>query len=214
VDQVLQILKNKKLYVKISKYYFGKQEVEYLGHIFSRERVKVDPQKIQDITKWPTPKSINILRGFLGLTRYYWKFVKNFACIAGPLTSILNKHSFLWNEEATMAFSLLTYAMTSTLVLTTRNFGKIFIVECDASGQGIGVVLTQEGRPLDFESKQLKGKELVKSTYEKEMESILHVIKNERQYLIGMHFKVKTDHDILKYFLEKTFSSEEQQKWV
>ena len=57
-------------------------------------------------------------------------------------------------------------------------FGKTFIVECDVLGHGIGAILMQEGIPLDFESKQLKGKDLVKSTYEKEMVAILHVIKN------------------------------------
>jgi hypothetical protein len=167
VDKVLQILENNQLYVKRSKCSFGKQEVEYLGHIVSREGVKVDPQKIQAITKWPIPKNIKSLRGFLGLTRYYQKFVKNYACIAGPLTSLLKKNSFVWNEEATLAFSLLKDVMSSTLVLETPNFGKTFIVECDASRQGIGVVLMQEGRPLAFESKQFKGKDLVKSTYEK-----------------------------------------------
>jgi hypothetical protein len=82
----------------------------------------------------------------------------------------LKKKSFVWNEEATLAFSLLKDAMSSTPVLETPDFGKTFIVECDASRQGIGAVLMQEGRPLAFESKQLKGKDLVKYTYEKEME--------------------------------------------
>jgi hypothetical protein len=79
----------------------------------------------------------------------------------------LKKKSFIWNEEATLAFSLLKYIKSSTLVLATPNFSKTFIVECDAFGQGIGVVLRQQGRSLDFESKQFKGKYLVKSTYEK-----------------------------------------------
>jgi uncharacterized protein YehS (DUF1456 family) len=78
VDQVLQILENNQLYVKRSKCAFGKQEVEYLGRIVSRDGVKLDPQNIQAITKWPTPKKFKSLRVFLGLTRYYRKFVKNY----------------------------------------------------------------------------------------------------------------------------------------
>jgi hypothetical protein len=81
-------------------------------------------------------------------------------------------------------------------------------------GNGIGAVLMQEGRPLAFESRSLKGKDLHKPIYEKEMMAILHALKKWRPYLIGRHFKVKIDHDSLKYFLEQRLSSEEQQKWV
>jgi hypothetical protein len=70
VDKVLQILENSQLHVKRSKCAFGKQEVEYLGHIVSREGVKVDPQNIQAITKWHIPKNTKSLRGFSGLTIY------------------------------------------------------------------------------------------------------------------------------------------------
>jgi hypothetical protein len=87
-------------------------------------------------------------------------------------------------------------------------------MECDALRNGIGTVLMQEGRPLDFESQPLKGKDLHKPIYEKEMMEILHALKKWSPYLIGRHFKVKIDHDSLKYFLEQRLSLEEQQKWV
>jgi hypothetical protein len=72
----------------------------------------------------------------------------------------------------------------------------------------------QEGMPLTFESNQLKGKNLLKPIYEKEMLAILHAVKKWHPYLIGRHFKVKMDHNSLKYFLEQRLSLEEQQKWV
>src|ERR1700722_12765343 len=72
----------------------------------------------------------------------------------------------------------------------------------------------QDEKPIAFESCPIKGKFLHKAIYEKEMLTILHALKKWRRYLMRRHFKVKTDHDSLKYFLEQRLSSEEQQKWV
>jgi hypothetical protein len=214
VDKVLQLLKEQQLYAKPSKCFFGVKEVEYLGHIVSHEGVKVDPNKIKAMMDWPIPKTLKNLRGFLGLTGYYRKFVRNYGRIAAPLTELTKKDAFSWTPEATKSFEQLKEVMCKAPVLTTPDFTKTFIVECDASGNGIGDVLMQEGRPLAFESRPLKGRDLHKPIYEKEMMAILHALKKWRPYLIGRHFKVKTDHDSLKYFLEQRLSSEEQQKWV
>jgi transposase InsO family protein len=214
VDKVLQLLKEHQLYAKPSKCFFGVKEVEYLGHIVSHEGVKVDPNKIKAMMDCPIPKTLKNLRGFLGLTGYYHKFVRNYGRIAAPLTTLTKKDAFSWTPEATKAFEQLKEAMCTAPVLTTPDFTKTFIVECDASGNGIGVVLMQEGRPLAFESRPIKGRDLHKPIYEKEMMAILHALKKWRPYLIGRHFKVKTDHDSLKYFLEQRLSSEKQQKWV
>ena len=103
--------------------------------------------------------------------------------------------------------------MCQASVVATLDFTKTFIMECDASRNGIGDVLMQDERPIVLESHPIKGKYLHKAIYEKEMLTILHVVKKWRPYLMGRHFKVKTDHDSLKYFLEQRLSSEEQQKW-
>jgi hypothetical protein len=203
VDRVLQLLEEKQLYANPSKCAFGVQEVEYLGHIVSHEGVKVDPNKIKAMREWPIPKTLKKLRGFLGLTGYYHKFFKNYGQIVTPLTTLLKKEAFSWTQEETKYFEKLKEAMCTTPVLATPDFTKTFIVECDASGHGIGAILMQEGRPLAFERNQLKGKNLLKPIYEKEMLAILHAIKKWHPYLIGRHFKVKTNHDSLKYFLEQ-----------
>jgi hypothetical protein len=104
--------------------------------------------------------------------------------------------------------------MCTTPVLALPDFTKTFVLECDASGKGIGVVLMQEGRPLSFTSKQLSEKNLDKSIYEKEILAILHVVYLWHPYLLGQRFQIKTDHQSLKYFLEQHISSPEQQKWV
>ena len=92
VDLLLQLLQNHKLFVKWSKWAFGMEEGEYLGHIVGREGVLVDPKKIQAIQDLPQPKTLKSLRGFLGLIGYYRKFVHNYGRIARPLTNLLKKN--------------------------------------------------------------------------------------------------------------------------
>ena len=169
----------------MSKCSFGMEEVEYLGHIVRCEGVRVDPKKIQAMQEWPQPKTLKSLRGFLGLTVYYHKFFRNYGHIARPLTQLLKKNSFFWTEEAQQEFTALKNAMCTTPVLALPDFTKSFVIECDASGTGIGAVLMQEGRPLAFTSQQLSGKNLGQSTYEKEMMAILHAVETWRPYLLG-----------------------------
>jgi hypothetical protein len=123
-----------------------------LGHVVSDEGIKVDPKKIVAVTEWPSPKSITSLRGFLGLTGYYRRFVRNYAQIVAPLTTLLKKDAFKWNDEAEACFRRLKLLMTSTLVLSAPYFSKSFVLECDASGAGLGVVLMQDNHPIAFES--------------------------------------------------------------
>jgi hypothetical protein len=185
VDQVLSLLTQHQLFLKQSKCAFGASEVEYLGHLVGKDGVRVDPKKIEAMQDWPHPKTLKSLRGFLGLTGYYRKFVKNYGKIAAPLTALLKKNSFNWTPAAAQAFQTLKMAMCTTPVLALPDFTKTFVLECNASGKGIGVVLMQEGRPLAFTSKQLSEKNLGKPIYEKEMLAILHAVELWRPYLLG-----------------------------
>jgi hypothetical protein len=92
-----------------------------------------------------------------------------------PLTALLKNNSFTWTPAAAQAFQTLKMTMCTTLVLALPDLTKTFVLECDASGKGIGAVLMQEGRPLAFTSKQLSKRNLGKSIYAKEMLGILHV---------------------------------------
>jgi hypothetical protein len=134
--------------------------------------------------------------------------------VVAPLTALLKNNSFTWTAATAQAFQTLKMAMCTTPILALPDFTKTFLLECDASGKGIGVVLMQEGQPFAFTSKQLSERNLGKSIYEKEMLSILHVVDLWRPYILGTCFQIKTNHQSLKYFLEQCISSPRQQKWV
>lgn len=135
------------------------------------------------MTAWPTPSSVKQLRGFLGLTGYYRRFVKHYSLIAAPLTDLLKKDAFVWNPTATESFTALKSAMCTAPVLRLPNFDRPFVVETDASDLGIGAVLLQESHPLAYFSKKLGPKRRLASTYHKELYAIVEALQKWRQYL-------------------------------
>jgi len=104
--------------------------------------------------------------------------------------------------------------MTQAHVLALPNFTQSFVIECDVSGVGVGAVLMQNGRPVAFLSKALKGRALHMSTYEKELFALVTAIQKWRPYLLGQSFIVKTDHQSLKFLLEQKVGTPFQQKWL
>jgi hypothetical protein len=197
-----------------SKCKFGCAQVEYLGHIISGSGVAVDPEKIECILAWPEPKNVKGVRGFLGLTGYYRKFIKDYGKLAKPLTELTKKDNFSWGPEAKVAFSHLKHVMTTPPVLALPNFDLPFEVECDAAGRGLGAVLMQQRQPIAFFSKALSDSTLSKSVYEKELMALVLCIQHWRHYLLGKEFTVYTDHKSLKHFLQQRISSPDQQCWL
>ncbi|KAJ7971126.1 Ty3/gypsy retrotransposon protein [Quillaja saponaria] len=185
--------------MKKTKCSFGEKEIEYLGHIISGNGVAADPEKIECMLEWPTPRTVKALRGFLGLSRYYRKFMKGYGNISIPLTELLKKEAFKWSQEAEEAFQRLKTAMTEAPVLGMPDFTTMFIIETDVCATGIRVVLMQTRNPIAFISKALALKHQALSTYEKEMLAIIFAIRKWSCYLVGRHFQIRTDHQSLRY---------------
>lgn len=154
LDDVFNCLLQQQFYLKQSKCSFAQSSIAYLGHIVSAQGVGPDPEKISAMVDWPKPTTLKQLRGFLGLTGFYRKFVRNYAIIAAPLTDLLRKDAFTWNDQATAAFELLKKAMTEAPVLALPDFEGEFVLETDASGMGMGAVLCQNGHPIAYYSKK------------------------------------------------------------
>jgi hypothetical protein len=214
LEKVLNMLLENCFVANQKKCKFGCDHVDYLGHIISGQGVSVDPDKVKCVIEWPVPRNVKGVRGFLGLTGYYRKFIKDYGKIAKPLTELTKKDNFNWGLEAAAAFNKLKHIMTTTPVLTLPNFDIPFEVECDAAGRGIGAVLMQKKQPVAYFSKALSEGNLAKSVYEKELMALVLSIQHWRHYLLGKSFVVYTDHKSLKHFLHQRINSPDQQCWL
>ena len=201
---VLQTLRDKQLYAKFSKSEFWLREVGFLGHIVSGDGIRVDPSKISAIVDWKPPKNVTEVRSFLGLAGYYRRFVNGFSIIAAPMTRLLRKDvKFEWTEECQQSFEELKKLLTEAPVLVQRESGKEFVVYSDASRNGLGCVLMQEGKGVAYASRQLKPHERNYPTHDLELAAVVFALKIWRHYLYGEKCRIFTDHKSLKYLMNQ-----------
>ena len=181
---VLQTLREKKLYAKLSKCDFWLKEVSFLGHIVSAGGIRVDPAKIEAVINWKPPRSVTEVRSFLGLAGYYRRFVKGFSIIASPLTKLLRKGvKFEWTDKCHNSFEQLKEMLVEAPVLTHPTMGKEYTLYSDASGIGLGCVLMQDGKVVAYASRQLKPHEQNYPTHDLELVAVVFALKIWRHYL-------------------------------
>ena len=214
LELIFQTLLQSQYYLKKTKCLFAQKQIEYLGHVVSGQGVEPEPSKVQAMVQWPTPSSAKELRSFLGLTGFYRKFIKNYAMITAPLTSLCSKEPFEWPSEAQSAFDRLKTAMTSAPVLALPDFDEPFIIETDASDAGMGAVLMQKGHPLAFFSKQFGPRMVHASTYVRELHAIVAAVRKWRQYLLGHPFTIFTDHKSLRELMSQVIQTPEQHYYL
>ena len=181
------------LKLKPTKCKFLEQQVAYLGHLVTADGICCDPEKIEKVRSWPTPKNVDEIRSFLGLASYYRRFIRNFAEIASPLNAMLGKDvPFKWTQETQNAMDELRKALCSPPVLkypdTSPNAG-IFILDTDASETAIGAVLSQRNpddseNVIAYSSRGLCRREKNYCTTRKEMLALISSIRRFRQYLL------------------------------
>ena len=151
---VLQILREKQLFAKLSKCDFWLKEVSLLGHVVSTEGIRVDPAKIEAAVSWKLPRNVIEVGSFLGLAEYYRQFVKGFSIIASPLTKLLRKWvKFEWDDKCQLSFDQLKIILVEAPMLTQPTSGREYVMYSDASRIGLGCVLMQDGKVVAYASR-------------------------------------------------------------
>lgn len=199
LERVLHTLQQHVLFVKLSKCSFGMLEVDYLGHTVSGNGVSMDKGKVQAVLDWPPPKNLKQLRGFLGLTGYYRRFIKSYSTIALPLTNLLKRDAFHWDEAVGSTFDQLKQVVVTAPVLALPDFTQPFVLETDASSTSVGAVLSQQGHPIAYFSKKLGPTAQRQSTYVREFRAITEALAKFRHYLLGHKFIIRTDQRVSRH---------------
>jgi hypothetical protein len=182
---VLGKLRAHKLYAKFSKCEFWLEKISFLGHILMVEGVAVDPRKVETVSNWRQPTNVSEIRSFLGLAGYYRRFIEGFSKISRPMTEFLKKEKkFNWTKSCEKSFQELKRRLTTAPVLTLPDIQRDFVVYCDASRQGLGCVLMQDGKVVAYASCQLKPHEQNYPTHDLEFPALVHALKIWRHYLI------------------------------
>jgi hypothetical protein len=212
---VLTRLRDHQLYAKFSKCEFWLRTVPFLGHVLSENGISVDPSKVQEVMDSKSPTTVHEVWSFLGLAGYYQCFIPDFSKIAKPMTSLLQKdNKFAWIEECEAAFYTLRKLLTTAPVLAQLDIEKSFDVFCDASKNGLGCVLMQNGRVIAYTSHQLRKHEVNYPTHDLELAAIVHALKIWRHYLLGNVCNIFTDHKSLKYIFTQFELNMRQRRWL
>jgi len=213
--QTLHTLRSRQLYAKLDKCDFWLKEVTFLGHVVSLKGIFVDPQKVEAVLRWERPTTVTEIHSFLGLTRYYRRFIEGFSMVATPLTRLTMKNiRWEWSKECDESFQELKRRLTIAPVLILPSGTKGFVVYSDASRKGLGCVLMQHGKVVAYASKQLKTHEVNYPVHDLELTVVVFALRVWRHYLYGSRVQIFTDHKSLKYLMSQKELNMRQRRWV
>lgn len=222
LEQVFKICKEANLRIKLAKCTFASDSVEYLGHQITREGLKPTDRNVKKVQDMVIPKDKSDVRSFLGMVGYYRRFVPDFANKAQALQQLTkSKIDFYWRSEQELAFKVLKDALINPPVLAYPDPNKVQILTTDASGKGIGAILSQsdDGSPegeqvIAYASRTLRGAETRYATTHLEALAVVAGMHHFRHYLRGRKFVLYTDHSALTYILNNPAPSSKVSRWA
>jgi hypothetical protein len=205
LQEVLKRLRAAGLKLGPDKCYFLKRQIEFLGHVISKEGISTDPAKVDKVQNFPRPKDLTKVRSFLGLASYYRKFIQDFSKIARPLNQLMQKDTpFKWKKEQQQSFEILKEKLTTLPILAHPDFEKPFYLLTDGSSEGLGAVLAQlnekgQEQVIAYASKSLQGAQKSYSATEFKCLAVVWAVKQFHHYLDIKLFVIITDHSALTW---------------
>jgi hypothetical protein len=187
---------------------FRALEIEYLGYVLTRDGIKPQSNKVQEILAIKPPTGVRQLRHFLGMVQYYRDLWARRSDMLAPLTSLVGECSQTkttkvkgtkkvprhWDEVHQRAFNHVKVTIAKDVVLAYPDYSKVFKIYTDASSKQLGAVITQDNRPIAFFSPKLSDTQCKYSITKIELLAIVKTLKEFKGMLKGQNIKVFTDH--------------------
>lgn len=220
IKEVSKRLRLANLTINVDKSKFCVKRLKYLGYVLEPAGLRIDPDKIEAIIKYPAPKTVKEVRRFMGMAGWYHRFIKDYAKLATPLTDLTKKTvgKFVWTERAENAFSSLKTALMSAPVLVNPRYDLPFTVQCDASDTSVAGVLTQNfdggEHVIAYVGQKLNPSQRKYFACEKELLALLVCIEKFRGYIEGVKFHVITDNSAVTWLQKFKDPSGRLARWA
>lgn len=180
-------------------------QVKYMGNVISAEGLKPDEDRVLAIAEMPQPQNRHDIRRFLGMLNYVAQFIPNMSTITAPLRDLLKLDSpWSWNHEHDRAYERLKNILMDKPVLAFYDVSKSVTIQADASQNGLGACLIQEGHPIAYASRSLTSAEENYAQIEKELLAIVFACEKFHHYVYGKSIDVQSDHKPLEAILKKS----------
>lgn len=183
------------------------RQIIFMGHEITQEGIKADSTKVRAITEMMAPTDVHGVKRLVGMIQYLAKFLPNLSSDIEPIRELTKKDvCFNWSNACEESFRKVKAKVSNTPVLAYFNPDKELTVQVDSSQSGLGVVLLQEGRPIEYASRALSDAEQKWAQIEKEALSLLYGLEKFDQYTFGRKVTVQNDHKPLATILKKPLS--------